>query len=105
MLAGADHRAPYRAVPLCWPVCCAADGVVVSSRCCTLANHHDVLRYGCRRGSLDSGQPRCIAFGGMSVDETIANEVLRVVQPAAVEAAVLASEEETRKQDDVLDAW
>jgi len=68
-------------------------------------NHHDVLRYVCRRGSLDSGQPRCIAFGGMSVDETIANEVLRVVQPAAVEAAVLASEEETRKQDDVLDAW
>jgi DNA invertase Pin-like site-specific DNA recombinase len=61
-------------------------------------NYHDVLRYVCRRGSLDSGQPRCIAFGGMSVDETIANEVLRVVQPAAVEAAVLASEEETRKQ-------
>src|SRR6266436_3707071 len=41
----------------------------------------------------------------MSIDETMANEVLRVVQPAAVEAAVLASEEETRKQDDVLDAW
>ena len=68
-------------------------------------NHHDVLRYVCRRGWLDSGQPRCIAFGGMSIDETMANEVLRVVQPAAVEAAVLASEEETRKQDDVLDAW
>jgi hypothetical protein len=29
----------------------------------------------------------------------------RVVQPAAVEAAVLAGEEEARKQDDVLDAW
>ena len=68
-------------------------------------NHHDVLRYVCHRGWLDSGQPRCIAFGGRSVDETIANEVLRVVQPAAVEAAVLAHEEEARKQDDVLDAW
>jgi DNA invertase Pin-like site-specific DNA recombinase len=68
-------------------------------------NHHDVLRYVCHRGWLDSGQPRCITFGGMSVDETIANEVLRVVQPAAVEAAVLAGEEEARKQDDVLDAW
>jgi exonuclease VII large subunit len=41
----------------------------------------------------------------MSVDETIAKEVLCVAQPAAVEAAILASEEETRKQDDVLDAW
>jgi hypothetical protein len=68
-------------------------------------NHHDVLRYVCHRGWLDSGQPRCIAFGGMSVDETIAKEVLRVVQPAAVEAAILAGEEEARKQDDVLDAW
>ena len=68
-------------------------------------NHHDVLRYACHRGWLDSGQPRCIAFGGMSVDETIAKEVLRVVQPAAVEVAVLAGEEEAHKQDDVLDAW
>ena len=40
-----------------------------------------------------------------SVDETIGQEVLRVVQPAAVEAAVLASEEEARQQDDVLEAW
>ena len=68
-------------------------------------NHHDVLRYACYRGWLDSGQPRCIAFGGMSVNETIAKEVLCVVQPAAVEAAILASEEEARKQDDVLDMW
>jgi len=28
-----------------------------------------------------------------------------VVQPAAVEAAVLAGEEEAHKQDDVLDVW
>jgi MtN3 and saliva related transmembrane protein len=40
----------------------------------------------------------------MSVDETITKEVLRVVQPAGVEAAILASEE-AHKQDDVLDAW
>jgi DNA invertase Pin-like site-specific DNA recombinase len=68
-------------------------------------NHHDVLRYACYRGWLDSGQPRCIAFGGMIVNETIAKEVLCVVQPAAMEAAILASEEEARKQDDVLDMW
>jgi len=41
----------------------------------------------------------------MSVDESIANEVLRVVQPAGVEAAVLAGEEEAHKRDDVLNAW
>jgi len=68
-------------------------------------NHHDLLRYECRRGWLDNGEPRCIGFGGLAVDETICKEVLRVVQPAAVEAAILASEEEARKQDEVLQAW
>src|ERR1700693_3184546 len=67
-------------------------------------NRGDMLSYACHRGFLDNGQARCIAFGGTSVDEAIAQEVLRVVQPAAVEAAVLASEQETRKQDEGLQA-
>ncbi|MGA8308960.1 MAG: recombinase family protein [Terriglobales bacterium] len=65
---------------------------------------HDVLRYSCVRGWLDNGEPRCIAFGGISVDEAIRREVLRVVQPAAIEASVLASQELGRQQDDILDA-
>ncbi len=67
-------------------------------------NHHDVVRYVCDRGWMDNGAPRCIAFGGITVDEAMATEILRVVQPAALEAAVLASEEETHKQDEVLEA-
>ena len=67
-------------------------------------NQADMLRYACHRGFLDNGQARCIAFGGTSVDEAIALEVLRVVQPAAVEAAKLANEAEARQQDDVLQA-
>ncbi len=65
---------------------------------------HDVLRYSCMRGWLDNGEPRCIAFGGISVDEAIGREVLRVVQPAAVEASMLAKEELSRQRDDILDA-
>lgn len=65
---------------------------------------HDVLRYSCMRGWLDNGEPRCIAFGGISVDEAIGREVLRVVEPAAVEASMLAKEELSRQRDDVLDA-
>jgi len=67
-------------------------------------NGHDVLRYACFRGWLDNGEPRCIAFGGISVDEAISREVLRVVQPAAIEASVLASQELGRQQDDIRDA-
>ena len=67
-------------------------------------NHHDVVRYACDRGWMDNGAPRCIAFGGITVDEAMSKEILRVVEPAAVEAAVLASKEETHKQDEVLEA-
>lgn len=67
-------------------------------------SRHDVLRYSCWRGFLDNGEPRCIAFGGVPVDEAIAREVLRVVQPAAIEAAILASETEADQQDQVTAA-
>jgi hypothetical protein len=62
------------------------------------------LRYSCIRGFLDNGEPRCIAFGGIAVDEAIGREVLRVVQPAAIEASILAHEERARQRDDVLEA-
>jgi DNA invertase Pin-like site-specific DNA recombinase len=68
-------------------------------------NHHDVLRYVCYRGWLDNGEPPCIGFGGLPVDEAVAGEILRVVQPGAVEAAMLANQEESLRQDQVLEAW
>jgi DNA invertase Pin-like site-specific DNA recombinase len=67
-------------------------------------NRHDVLRYSCIRGWLDNGEPRCIAFGGITVDEAIGREVFRVVQPAAIEASVLAHQERARQRDDVVEA-
>jgi hypothetical protein len=68
-------------------------------------NHHDVLRYVCYRGWLDNGEPPCIGFGGLPVDEAVSGEILRVVQPGAVAAAVLAKQEESFRQDQVLEAW
>lgn len=62
------------------------------------------LRYVCIRGHLDNGEPKCIAFGGIAVDERIGQEVIRVVQPAAVRAAVRASEDLTSQQDAVIEA-
>ena len=66
--------------------------------------HHNALRYNCSRGWLESAQPRCISFGGKAVDEAVARELLRVVQPAALEAAVMAAEEQARKRDEVVAA-
>jgi DNA invertase Pin-like site-specific DNA recombinase len=66
--------------------------------------HHDTPRYACRRGWLDSGEPRCIAFGGLRVDDAIEGELLRVLEPGAIEAALQADQEEARRRDEVVDA-
>ena len=51
------------------------------------------LRYACYRGYLDQGEPKCVSFGGLPVDRMVEQEVLRVVRPAAVEAAMQAHQE------------
>jgi DNA invertase Pin-like site-specific DNA recombinase len=67
-------------------------------------NAQMILRYECRRGAWDNGEPRCISFAGVPVDDAIAGEVIRAVQPAAIEAAVLAGAEALRSQDEVVAA-
>jgi recombinase-like zinc beta ribbon protein len=44
---------------------------------------HDTPRYACLRGRLDSGEPPCISFGGIGVDDAIEDELLRVLEPGA----------------------
>ena len=65
---------------------------------------HDAPRYCCHRGWLDNGEPRCIAFGGAPLDEAIAREVLRAVQPGALEAAAAAAGDAERRRDEAADA-
>jgi DNA invertase Pin-like site-specific DNA recombinase len=67
-------------------------------------NHYKFLRYCCVRGRLDQGEPTCISFGGIPVDEALGREVMRVVQPAAVEVAVLAAQQASQQRDEVLTA-
>ena len=46
--------------------------------------------YRCDRPNLALGLPRCLSFGGSRVDAAVATEVLRVVEPMAIEAALEA---------------
>jgi DNA invertase Pin-like site-specific DNA recombinase len=65
---------------------------------------HDIPRYACHRGLLDNGEPRCIAFGGLRVDDAIEAAVLKVVGPGAVTAAIAADAEVGQQRDQVRDA-
>lgn len=67
-------------------------------------SQHEALRYTCNRGWLDHGEPRCIAFGGVPVDDVIGKQVLAAVQPAAIEAALLAGKEQQQHDRDALAA-
>lgn len=66
--------------------------------------HRDSLRYICQRGYLDNGESKCLSFGGVPVDKAMAREVLRVVQPAAVNAAVDAARQMDQQHDLALAA-
>ena len=65
---------------------------------------HTVLRYVCCRGDLDNAEPRCIGIGGDPVDEAVSREILKVVKPAAIKAAMAAAEKTGNQQDDVIRA-
>ena len=62
---------------------------------------HDIPRYSCSRGWMDNGEPRCIAFGGLRVDDAIEDALLTVVGPGAIAAAVSAETEATQRRDQV----
>jgi DNA invertase Pin-like site-specific DNA recombinase len=59
-----------------------------------------VPRYHCRGALVNHGEAGCISFGGLRVDQAVEREVLAVLQPAAIEAALttVAQRNEEREQ-------
>ncbi len=53
---------------------------------------------------MDNGEPRCIAFGGLRVDDVIEEALLSVVSPGAIAAAVAAETEASQQRDQVREA-
>ena len=49
-------------------------------------------RYNCYGARMNHGTERCISVSGLSIDAAIAREVLRVLKPLGMEAAVKAIE-------------
>ncbi len=65
---------------------------------------HDIPRYSCWRDLLDNGEPRCIAFGGLRVDDAIEEALFQVVEPGAIAAAAEAAAQAAHRRDQVRDA-
>lgn len=56
--------------------------------------------YRCDRPNLQLAQPRCFTFGGRRPDEAVARELLRAVEPLAIEAALQAERRHMEVQAD-----
>jgi len=62
------------------------------------SGHYHKPRYWCRIGRTTQGAEPCIAFGARRPDLAIGEEILLVVQPYAVEAALMAASDATSQR-------
>jgi excisionase family DNA binding protein len=56
--------------------------------------------YRCERQNQMLGVPRCFTFGGLRVDAAVARELVRAVEPMAIEAAVEAERRSMEARDE-----
>ena len=52
------------------------------------------VRYVCNSGAVNYNEPKCISAGGLSADEAVGREIVRVLEPIGMEAALRAIEED-----------
>ncbi len=63
------------------------------------------LRYECQRGALDYAEPRCQGLAGGALDELVAGQVLRSLEPAALELSLRAVADAERERGRLARHW
>lgn len=58
------------------------------------------MRYYCRGAQINHGTGRCISFGGLRLDQAIADELLHALDTTAIDAAIQAAELVEKKSAD-----
>ena len=100
-----DKRAarPKAAARCCRDSCAVA---VAAGRCIVQYSGTTgrVPRYGCHGGRENRGSASCLSLGAWRVDQAVAEEVLAAIQPAGVQASLLALEQLTNGQNEKRDA-
>ncbi len=61
-------------------------------------------RYQCRGDDAHVGARLCVGIGGLRVDHAMAEQIMEAVSERAVEAALLAAEQASKAQDDLVRA-
>jgi len=58
------------------------------------------IRYRCMSENINQGLASCISFGRVRVDQVVSAEILKAIQPMAVDAALEAADQLQRRQSD-----
>lgn len=66
----------------------------------TYSGHYAMPRYSCNVGRMMHGTARCIGFGATRPDLVVARLLLDVVQPMAIEAAIVAEQQASHRDDE-----
>jgi DNA invertase Pin-like site-specific DNA recombinase len=85
-------------------------GLMVCARCgrrmlvaYTTKGHR--VRYQCQRGAMDYAEPRCQSLAGGALDELVAGQVLRGLEPAALELSLRAVADAERERARLARHW
>jgi len=85
-------------------------GLLVCGHCgCRMSVHYDGpdkrLNYLCGRRQIEYGEPLCQCLAGRGLDELVAQQVMRVLEPAALELSLLAVEQIEKERERLHDHW
>jgi DNA invertase Pin-like site-specific DNA recombinase len=58
------------------------------------------IRYVCVSENINQGLSKCLSFGRVKVDEAVSAEILKAIQPMAIDAALEAAEQFQKRQSD-----
>jgi DNA invertase Pin-like site-specific DNA recombinase len=81
-------------------------GLIRCHRCSRMLRVHYLgknrkeMRYQCINGHINQGVPKCISFGGVRVDQAVSDEILKVVQPVAIDAAIRAVGQKVQQRNE-----
>lgn len=67
--------------------------------------HHAAAQYACNRQYLEGTDPRCYGLAAAEVDELVATQVLRALEPASLELSVTACEDIERERQRLARHW
>jgi len=85
-------------------------GLLVCGHCgCRMSVHYDGpnkrLNYLCGRRQIEYGESLCQSLAGRGLDELVAQQVMRVLEPAALELSLLAVEQIEKERERLHNHW